>query len=346
METKERDITIDIAKGLGIMLVVACHANFAPLSPGRFFHMPLFFFLTGYLSSFQTQVGQLFWKKIKTLYLPFVIAELIFVITNPLWISMGISQPSTLNLYQQIIHIVCFDNIALILSPIWFLTALFAVNIFCHIWVQWWMKSTHPWLPLFTSVILCAIGIANTRMGCLQIIWSINFKELCNVVLVAQLFCILGFWVKTLHIGINKLWLAIIAFIYLYVAKLCMGLSVDMRTNHYSSIILFILAAIGGIYLTLFISQKLHTYKPIGNVAAYICQLMGKASLYILILHIFCFKIVGFFQEKICQIGLQNNGWENPGCHGMWTLIYIIAGLGIPTCIYCIMTQIQRHVQN
>ena len=343
---KERDTTIDIAKGLGIILVVACHANFAPVSPGRFFHMPLFFFLTGYLSSFQDGFGTLLYKKIRTLYLPFIFVELLYVATNPLYVTMGISQASNLSISAQLAHIVCFDNVALILSPIWFLAALFFVNILCWILVHWWRMSRCRWLPVFVSITLCAIGMANTHLGWLHMTYSCNFKEIINVVLVAQLFCILGFLVKNWRIEINNMWIALIAFIYLYVSKLWLGLSVDMRANQYSSVMLFLLAALGGIYMILFISKKINSWQhPLGRGIAFLCQLMGKASLYILILHIFCFKIVGFLQENIGHLEIQNSGWENPGCYGAWTLVYILIGLGLPTCIY-LLAHLRQHVQD
>ena len=44
-----RDRKADIAKFIGILLVVSCHANLEWLIEGRFFHMALFFFITGYL---------------------------------------------------------------------------------------------------------------------------------------------------------------------------------------------------------------------------------------------------------------------------------------------------------
>lgn len=43
-----REIKYDIAKGLGIILMVAAHANIPAKSFIYLFHMPLFFIISGY----------------------------------------------------------------------------------------------------------------------------------------------------------------------------------------------------------------------------------------------------------------------------------------------------------
>ena len=84
---KQRNVGVDIAKALGIMMVVACHANFAPASPFRFFHMALFFFLTGWLSTFESRFGSFVLAKIKHLYVPFVVCEMAFFLLHYLFPS-------------------------------------------------------------------------------------------------------------------------------------------------------------------------------------------------------------------------------------------------------------------
>lgn len=56
---KERSFTIDAIKGYGMLLVIAGHMNYAIIGNTFFsllysFHMPLFFFLSGYL--FKTKI--------------------------------------------------------------------------------------------------------------------------------------------------------------------------------------------------------------------------------------------------------------------------------------------------
>jgi polysaccharide biosynthesis protein PslL len=64
---------IDVSKGLGIYLVVLGHANIEPKLQQfiYLFHMPLFFFLSGYLHTVKTEFGRFLRKKVIHLLLPY-----------------------------------------------------------------------------------------------------------------------------------------------------------------------------------------------------------------------------------------------------------------------------------
>lgn len=340
---RKRDTEIDVAKGIGILLVVACHANFAPLSPGRFFHMPLFFFLTGYLSSFEAGLGKMIGRKLRSLYVPFVVTELLLVCTNPLWVSMGISTPSQMSLGEQLQHIVLFDNISLLVAPIWFLTVLFAVNLLVWGWVNWSRQNgARPGIFLYAqlvcSLLLCVWGMHQTLVGGWRNEWSYNLPEGLNVLLVAQFFCLLGYAVRRMDWKATIGWLACVALVWLYVAKLLLGLAVDMRANHYSSWWRFLPTALAGIYATMYVAgrvTKLETRWSNGLKSA--LAYSGEASLYILLLHIFCFKLVGYMQVQCLGMTLDNSGWINPGCTGAWTIVYTMVGLVVPLGVYALV---------
>lgn len=67
-----RDNSIDIAKGIGIILVVWGHqfANCPILNWICLFHMPLFFFLGGCFIN-DEKYSVFLYKKIRTLFIPF-----------------------------------------------------------------------------------------------------------------------------------------------------------------------------------------------------------------------------------------------------------------------------------
>lgn len=334
----ERLEDIDVAKGIGILLVVACHANFAPLSPGRFFHMPLFFFLTGYLSSYEAGLGSLIARKLRSLYVPFVAMELVWIVTNPLWVRMGISSELPMPLWQQLVHVALGDNIAILLAPIWFLTVLFWVNIIAWLWGRLRAKCQCLWPVVAGSAVLAIVGVVATRLGWLRIEHAYNLHEGLNVTLVAQFFCVLGYAMRQIDWKATQKWWCFLALVWLYVAKLLLGLAVDMRANHYSPWWLFLPTALAGIYATMYVAGYLTRtenvwLKGLKNALAY----GGQASLYILLLHIFSFKLVGWLQA-IC-LGMQgdNSGWTNPGCTGVWTIVYTIVGILLPMGIYALI---------
>ena len=71
----ERDYQIDILKAIGIILVVAGHSG-NPFTVYIYtFHLPLFFFVTGFLryNARSTSYGEFFKKKVKNILIPYVL---------------------------------------------------------------------------------------------------------------------------------------------------------------------------------------------------------------------------------------------------------------------------------
>ena len=67
---------IDIARGIGILLVVMGHNDFGAISPFAYkviysFHMPLFFFLSGYFLNTSIGFWNFFKKRFNSLLKPF-----------------------------------------------------------------------------------------------------------------------------------------------------------------------------------------------------------------------------------------------------------------------------------
>lgn len=70
---------LDIAKGIGVFLVVYGHSH-APFNLyAYYFHMPLFMILSGYLYRPSQSLRTFVVKKIQSLYIPFVVWNLIIV---------------------------------------------------------------------------------------------------------------------------------------------------------------------------------------------------------------------------------------------------------------------------
>lgn len=97
MEINKRDVSIDICKGIGIILMVLGHSGM-PKGGHDFiymFHMPLFFFVSGYCFSekyLDTPIAFVK-KKIKGLWLPYVKYSLLFLLLHNLFCYLHIYSP-------------------------------------------------------------------------------------------------------------------------------------------------------------------------------------------------------------------------------------------------------------
>ena len=94
---KERDITIDILKGIGITLMVVGHSGCPKLLESIIysFHMPLFFLASGYffkedyICSFQA-VKRYSHTKFVKLYIPYLKYSVLFLLAHNLFFSIGL----------------------------------------------------------------------------------------------------------------------------------------------------------------------------------------------------------------------------------------------------------------
>lgn len=75
MEAKKRLECFDAAKGIGILLVIIGHMHLQRINPFIFsFHMPLFFFISGYFMSMKYSPRVYFVKRARQLLIPYIFA--------------------------------------------------------------------------------------------------------------------------------------------------------------------------------------------------------------------------------------------------------------------------------
>lgn len=72
---KERDEYVDIAKGIGILLIICIHAEVFQVigMPITFIAVPVFFFMSGFYDRSERSFKQLVPKNFRTLILPAII---------------------------------------------------------------------------------------------------------------------------------------------------------------------------------------------------------------------------------------------------------------------------------
>lgn len=152
---ENRDPSIDVIKGIAILLMVYGHTFPFCREFIYLFHMSVFLIASGYCYSSNVSSlhdwGRYLVKKIKTLYLPYIICNTVYIVFTNIFIGLGIYTdiPDFLSLsidfpVQQVLHnhvtlIDIFRNLikaALFIkpselgSPTWFLTSLFLLLLF------------------------------------------------------------------------------------------------------------------------------------------------------------------------------------------------------------------------
>ena len=345
METVKDDLInkkevryFNVLKALGIIAVVAGHTG-RPAILATFvylYHMALFFFISGYwYKDYYSQHPILsFWKRIKSIYISFVVIGALFLSIHNLLFRLHLYsdkvQPVIDHIYKgreyigKLKLILTFYNTETMTGAFWFLTSLFEVNILFGLisFIIFKVFSKHQESIRFTTVIACFLyGDYLTRH---QIFLQRNF----NIALVAVLIFYFGYLYQKYeeYVKIN-----IFGAISLF-AVLCYSMyqgSVHMIINQYSSLAFFIIVSAAGIYINIYMAKKLIAIDSFG-----LLQYIGKSSLFILAFHFLSFKVVYLIQIKLYHLPItvlakfpvldSNHGW--------W-ILYILCGVFIPTGI-------------
>lgn len=290
---------IDQAKGIGILLVVIGHMNIPQeLSKIIFsFHMPLFFFISGYLyndKKYSINFKNVFYSKLKSLVWPFITFTIFYLI-----LSVFINQNSII---QSFDYVDFFKGNRSPNTPLWFLTALFSTEIIFSQIIRFFNIRK----AILLILLIIVVGFFNA------IFWRYSFFLNIDIALVTILFFLVGWlfkkynWGKSIFKKGRALLYLIIATIILFLISLT-NEKINILENIYGNLILMLLAVIFGISLTILLAKQFLNFKFLRIVFEY----LGKNSLIILGVHIilapFVVSIFGqmpFRLDRVFSLGL------------------------------------------
>ena len=265
---------IDQVKGIGILLVVVGHMNIPhELSKIIFsFHMPLFFFISGYLyneKKYSVNFENVFYSKLKSLVWPFITFTIFYLI-----LSLFINQNSIINSFDYVNFLKGNRSLN---TPLWFLTALFSTEIIFSQIIRFFNIRK----AILLILLIIVIGFSNA------IFLRYSFFLNIDIALVTILFFLVGWlfkkynWDKSIFKKGRTLLYIIIAAIILLLTSLT-NEKINILENIYGNLILMLLAVIFGISLTILLAKQFLNFKFLRIVFEY----LGKNSLIILGVHI------------------------------------------------------------
>lgn len=269
----------DIAKGIGIILVIIAHIEYMPLELRQYivtFHMPAFFVISGMLMNLtnekEREIKALLSHKLKRILLPYFVFSLIFPVTYYLRFLVTGEGYSNEHFVQDILVGISMTGV----SVLWFLPALF----FSELIVLFVIKN------LKKPVIL--ILIVSVMTGSCYLPYLVHFLALflwrivyCTILVMIGylLFPVIGMISKK---TVMAFCLAVILFTVLYFTGLMNGI-VDLHYVITGNKLLYYLNATMGslalVFLSLFIDDKL---KGLRNILRF----FGCHSLFVMITHI------------------------------------------------------------
>lgn len=284
---KERIEYIDIFRALAIIIMVLGHVGINDSFDKYIhaFHMPLWFFISGWLFNIERNVKEIVSKNFKNLILPYLIWGIIHI---PLWIVF--CYDGTENIWEPVVNLFLVNTNLLmpIAGALWFLTSLFfAELIFCLVY-----KCFKKRYSIIIAVLIALLGNAFVPIFHFRLPWAIDTS------LVAALFIYVGFVLrkkennKYIHSILNLRWCMIIPLLIINFLLIFVNSSINMRTGDYGNIFLFWLNSFTSIILYWNLSKKL-TLILNNKILKYIKKILvdiGKNSIVFLCLNQLCIR--------------------------------------------------------
>lgn len=337
---KDRNIEWDIVRGIGIILVVIGHClpymyfvHFIYL-----FHMGLFFISSGIFfkcpsftpppHTYTSQIKQYVFKKIKSLYVPWVVTNICLLLIQNYCVKFNLADVSYhgTDYLKALGHILLFGGIKNpMLGPLWFLRTLFGASIILYV-VMSFVKSQKCQMLIVLTLYLAGMLI---NMICEELPYNIErMMIVCFVIYIGYL---LNKY-KTSKFVSLCLRKESTFLIVLFLLIAAIFIRIDLNRNEYSYLFVFPLMALLGTFMCLKASSMISKIKGLKQIFSF----LGRNSLYILILHVIAFKFISILIVLLYNLPYQPpsknlyNFVISDNIGDFWWVLYAITGLTIP----------------
>lgn len=335
---ENRDLTIDIGKGIAIILMCIGHSYVCTFLDTfiYLFHMAFFFMMSGYffreknLANPKTFV----WKRIKGLYFPFVKWGFIFVALHNVFTTLGINtREAGFYSIKDMAYKAFTTNTRFIpteecMGPYWFFACLFFVSLlsFAVFYVN--RRSRHK---TFTTAV-SFIGLYVAGFIFLYTAKDNGWTQTIIRTFVVSFIFYLGYLLGTRFkdkINYQNPFLILGSFVVLCIGVIGGG-KISIPQLEFTNPICFPLFSIAGCFLILGFSSYIHKNQTLAKTFAYI----GEHSLSILLVNMLLRRIylIILFRTEYEGVDFYNldlqqtlNWWDSLGC----TVFMVILPIGI-----------------
>ena len=284
---------IDMAKGIGIILVVLGHTPFLSESFSTWiysFHMPLFFIISGVILSHtdasKYSFGTFVKKKAKTILIPYFTFSILTILLNAILDRATFSS----EIQDALITTFCLNG----LSVLWFLPALF----FGEVLFLFIKKHTSYWGSILLTLLLCILTVLGVNT--FHYHYETDFNSMLSVFGAYMVAVVVRAGIATFFVGFGyfiygilftkeytrtmRLCLAVLLLFYNVIFAFKNG-SVDLNYLLFHNYLLYFSVAISGSLSILLFCSVLPELKLLSAI--------GKESLIIMVTHMNC-RYLGF----------------------------------------------------
>jgi fucose 4-O-acetylase-like acetyltransferase len=296
---------IDIARGIGILLVVLGHNDFGYISPFGYkliysFHMPLFFFLSGYFLNVSVPFVDFFKKRFNSLLKPYL-----FTIFLIYFASVSFNFMSFGTAIRRIVKSMYGAGQYIDWVQLWFLPHLFVVSLYAFLFFVLfgrWNNRYIRWVALVVTLGISSLFLKDFYPFTLSVfgkqyeLFGLPFS--LDLVLLSGFFFILGSEIRQVasEKTFENIDLLIGSGVALLLSVYFSAARNDFNTRTYESYIINTIEAVTGILFVLALSRQIELRT---NRLASLFKYFGQTSLFILLFHV---PIQDFWGQKVFAV--------------------------------------------
>ena len=347
----KRDISIDIMKGILILLMVMAHAQ----GPGHrliyLFHMAVFFMISGYLwkEGAELNIIPFIKRKIISLYIPYVVcntAYFVWYLVTPVFFEREICERNLYGVLYETIKIFLFRGRCAMSGPTWFLAVLFIVSIgyalvrkilICKIKsdsMRYYLLTLSAFISLVIGYVLYIVDINLFQIG--TIFSSYAAFHLGNMI---------KYITKERQLLERNVMLHTILAIFagggLLILLNLSDTEIRLITNTIVNPIYYCFGMLFGWIVIRYIAMIFDRFVYLRFIFSY----LGIYSLIILCAHFAAFRIVAAIQCIFYGLSMSNvSSFPVVKVAGLWWLAYLTVGIGVPLLIRCLFISFKERV--
>jgi len=296
---------LDIARGIGILLVVLGHNDFGFVSSFFHqviysFHIPLFFFLSGYFINTALPFFDYFKKRFHSVLKPYLFTIFLIYFASVSFEKMGFQTA-----LGRIIKSLYGTGYYIDWVALWFLPHLFVVSLYAFIFIVLVTKLRNRWitwgillLTLLVSTLFFRLfyPFSISVLGKSYELYGLPFS--LDLIFLCGFFFLLGNEIRQVasEKAFDNIFLLIGSGFGLILLNIFFPYRVDIAIRVYESLLVNTAEAILGILFVLGLSRQIELrVRKLGSLFKY----LGNISLIILLFHV---PIQGFWSEKVAAV--------------------------------------------
>ena len=289
VQNKERLQYLDMAKGIGIILVVIGHSTYAGESLLTWiasFHMPLFFIISGMLlrhtGEEEKKMSIIMKKKLKSIMLPYLSFSVIYLLMDAAMLMLHAGSKTFIDFFYSMIATFTLYGI----STLWFLPALLIGEIF-FLYIR--KHCNHMGTIIIGLVLAAIVGITHPIFDANYALYNAIYYLIPGYLIIclyrsatAYVFITFGYYIKNYLTQkdtpqIKEIALAAALFALGGAAAFANG-RVDLNAVIFKNNLYFYIGACAGTMAVVLLCKNIKTWKPLLK--------LGRNSLIIMATHL------------------------------------------------------------